>query len=71
MTINDLNGDGRPEVINTYSFNRLVHMMGTTWRYGRTHPLNALTLHSSLSNVSGNSATIVLPAEYNPGSVSD
>ncbi len=60
MTINDLNGDGRPEVINTYYYNRLSHegYQMEIWQNGL---INCLDPSSISLNVSNYTATIVLP----------
>jgi Zn-dependent metalloprotease len=55
MTINDLNGDGRPEVINTY-YNSSYTM--EIWQNAPAHCLDPSRI---VLNVSNNSATIVLP----------
>lgn len=60
MTINDLNGDGRPEIINVYSYNfnpqNSYHM--EVWQNA---PVNCLDPSLIKLEVSSNKAIIVLP----------
>ena len=60
MTINDLNGDGRPDVINTYSYNYGPHD-GYQMEIWQNSPGNCLDPSLIKLNVSKYSATIVLP----------
>ncbi|MBL0744698.1 M4 family metallopeptidase [Chryseolinea lacunae] len=61
MTINDLNGDGRPDVINTYSYNRFPHQgyQMEIWQNSATN--NCLDPALVKVNVSTTMATVVLP----------
>jgi Zn-dependent metalloprotease len=61
MTINDLNGDGRPEIINTHSYNSFPHdgYMMEIWQNGPTHCLDPSLVTLNISNYA---AAIVLPA---------
>jgi Zn-dependent metalloprotease len=60
MTINDLNGDGRPDIINTHSYNSFPHdgYMMEIWQNG---PANCLDPSGVSVSVSSYTATIVLP----------
>jgi Zn-dependent metalloprotease len=60
MTINDLNGDGRPEVINSYSYNFGPHD-GYNMEIWQNSPDNCLDPSDISLSVSRYSATIVLP----------
>ncbi len=61
LTINDLNGDGRPEVINTYSFNQFPHdgYSMEIWQNGARCVDPSLIVVSVLNYT----ATIVLPTK--------
>lgn len=61
MTINDLNGDGRPEVINTYSYNRFLHD-GYLMEIWQNAPPDCPDPSLITLNVSRYTTTIVLPA---------
>jgi Zn-dependent metalloprotease len=60
MTINDLNGDGRPEIINTYSYNTLQHE-GYQMEIWQNSPNNCLDPSLITLIASKNTVTIVLP----------
>ena len=60
MAVNDLNGDGRPEVINTYSYNHYPHK-GYTMEIWQNAPAKCLDPSLITLNVSNYTATIVLP----------
>jgi Zn-dependent metalloprotease len=60
MAINDLNGDGRPEVINSYYYNFYPHD-GYQMEIWQNSPANCLDPSLISLNVSYNNATIVLP----------
>lgn len=60
MTINDLNGDGRPEIINAYSYNFGPHD-GYQMEIWQNSPNDCLDPSLISLNVSNYTATIVLP----------
>jgi Zn-dependent metalloprotease len=60
MSINDLNGDGRPEVINAYSYNFGPHD-GYQMEIWQNSPGNCLDPAQITVKTSNNTATIVLP----------
>jgi Zn-dependent metalloprotease len=60
IAINDLNGDGRPEIINEFSYNTFQHE-GYYMEIWQNSPPNCLDPSKISLNVSSSSATIVLP----------
>ncbi|HEY5745875.1 MAG TPA: M4 family metallopeptidase [Chryseolinea sp.] len=60
MTVNDLNGDGRPEIINTYSFSSSSHegYQMEIWQNSPNHCLDPSLISLTASRTT---ATIVLP----------
>jgi Zn-dependent metalloprotease len=62
MAINDLNGDGRPEVINAYSYNYGPHD-GYFMEIWQNAPGTCVNPAEITVNASNYSATIILPAE--------
>jgi Zn-dependent metalloprotease len=60
ITINDLNGDGRPEVINAYAYNFGPHD-GYQMEIWQNSPNNCLDPSNITLDVSNNKATIILP----------
>ena len=60
VTVNDLNGDGRPEIINTYSYSYGPHD-GYRMEIWQNSPYDCLDPSLITVNVTNNSATIVLP----------
>ena len=70
MTINDLNGDGRPDVINSYSYSYGPHdgYKMEIWQNSPDNCLDPSLIKLNVSRIHGNYCAAT---QYNPGSIRD